>query len=450
MNIPPEAYTFDQDRALIAPTASAYLRNIPSSIGNALRVFNRTLSKIDSITAESIARLTDLPRWTYTPTQSTEAADRLARIAALYPIPPELKTIAPGRILDISNDPAFHPAVDSFLGKLPDPPAPVRLGLDSMGRIPLAEITDPQISLAALWTPDVSYNPGLSIKDIMARQMIDDALSAGRLTGSTTIVEGTSGNTGAGLAIVAAAHGLRLVLITPSKVSREKIARLTAMGSHVIITPSAVDPQDPRSYYSIRDYIAGKRGFWTPMQYDNHSNRNAHETVTGPLIWEQTDGEVTAVIVPAGTCGTVSGIGRFLKRKSPRIKIIAVDTVGSILYLLKQGFSIDEVQKFAISYTIQGFGEDIHPKNLDLSVIDRFVRVSDASGLHLTRALPALGFVQGQSSGASYAAILETIADGYITARDRVVVVFPDTGIPYRHDVFDESWMQSTGFSVIY
>lgn len=325
--------------------------------------------------------------------------------------------------------------------------------IDDIGNIPLQEIFDPALigKVKTVWTLDVSYNPALSIKDIMAKQMIEDAFLEKKIVPKKTrIVEATSGNTGAGLALLGSYYGLTVILAVPDKVSEEKINRLRELGAHVVITPTNVTPENPRSYYSIRDFLGRGENAWVPQQYDNLSNSKAHRLYTGPHIWEKTKGKVTAVIIPTGTSGTISGIGQYLKSKNANIKIVGVDTVGSILYLLKQGYKIEEVQKYSHSYDIQGFGEDFQPKNLDLSVIDEYVRVSDISGLQMTQLLPALGLFQGQSSGASYAALLESIDKKYITKNDKVVVIFPDVGIPYRHDVYNDAWMKEKKFFINY
>lgn len=325
--------------------------------------------------------------------------------------------------------------------------------INTIGNIPLHEIQDPYLKgkVRKVWTLDVSYNPVLSIKDIMAKQMIDDALDEKKIIpGKTTIIEATSGNTGAGLALLGAYFGFTVVLVVPDKVSEEKINRLCALGAHVVIAPTEVTPSNPRSYYSIRDFLGKRENVWVPQQYDNPSNSKAHRLYTGPHIWEKTKGKVTAVIIPTGTSGTISGIGQYLKSKNANIKIIGVDTVGSILYLLKQGYKVEDAQKYSHSYDIQGFGEDFQPKNLDLSVIDEYIRVSDISGLQMTQLLLALGLFQGQSSGASYAALLESIEKKIITENDNVVVMFPDVGIPYRHDVYNDKWMKLKKYSINY
>jgi cystathionine beta-synthase len=305
--------------------------------------------------------------------------------------------------------------------------------------------------VSTLYTLDVSYNPALSIKDVMARQMVEDGIKAGKIIqGKTVIVEATSGNTGAGIALMGVLYKNSVILVVPDKISTEKINRLRTWGAHVIVAPTNVEPSDVHSYYSIRDYFGTKKDVWVPQQYDNLSNTKAHYLYTGPSIWKQTKGKVTTVIVPTGTSGTISGVGKYLKERNKDIKIIGVDSVGSILYLLKMGYSLKEVERYAHSYDIQGFGEDIYPKNLDLSIIDEYIRVSDASGLNMARLLPALGVFQGQSSGASYAALLEAIEKKIVTKNDVVVLMFPDIAIPYRHDVFNDEWMKEKKFFINY
>lgn len=358
-------------------------------------------------------------------------------------------------VTDIQDTYALHYAIDAFLKKIPQP-KPLKIDpsiISSIGDLPLMKLDDPliKIRVGSVYALDVSYNPALSIKDIMARQMVTDAIDDGYVVpGKTVIAEATSGNTGAGLALMGALYGTPTILVVPSKVSAEKIERLRSLGAHVIIAPVNVSPGDPYSYYSIRDYLGTKKGVWVPQQYDNLSNTKAHYLYTGPHIWEKTKGKVTAVIIPTGTSGTITGIGRYLKERNKNIKVIGVDTIGSILHLLKEGYTLDQVQRYAHSYDIQGFGEDIFPKNLDLSVIDKYIRVSDMTGLSMARMLPALGIFQGQSSGASYAAFLETLDAGYLNAKDVVVVMFPDMAIPYRMDVFNDTWMKEKKFPINY
>lgn len=358
-------------------------------------------------------------------------------------------------VTNLQGEDTLHKSIERFLKTIP---APVPLAIppsiiESIGNLPLIALKDPLIKqrVGKVFALDVSYNPALSIKDVMARQMVEDAMDEGHIVpGKTMVVEATSGNTGAGLALMGALHGVSTILVVPSKVSNEKIERLRHLGAHVIVAPVNVAPNDPYSYYSIRDYLGLQKNVWVPQQYDNLSNTKAHYLHTGPQIWKETGGEVTAVIIPTGTSGTVTGIGRYLKERNKNIKVIGVDTVGSILYLLKQGYTLGEVQRYAHSYDIQGFGEDIFPKNLDLSIIDEYVQISDMTGLTMTRLLPALGVFQGQSSGASYAALLEALDKHYVTKKDTVVVMFPDMAIPYRKDVFNDEWMEQKKFSIFY
>lgn len=394
--------------------------------------------------------------WGYKHNLETNGIQQLSRIASRFPTPHFNGVVAKGRRVHIrlSDSPEqAHTTVDQLVRNRP-PVAPlVQLEhmLKNMGNIPLTPIYDPQLAkkVHSLWTLDVSYNPGLSIKDVMARQMVEDAQTSGRITpGTTTIIEGTSGNTGAGLALVNLYYGYHTILIIPDKMSEEKIERLRALGADVVVTPTHVEPHHPLSYYSIRDYLGTHINTWVPQQYNNRSNTKAHREVTGPSIWKQTEGKVTKVIITTGTGGTVTGIGRYLKQQNPNIQIIGVDTIGSILYLLKKGYALESVQHLAHSYTLQGFGEDILPENLDLSVIDHYVRVSDASGLLMTQILPALGYFQGHSSGAAYAALLEAIDAKIITGEDNVVIIFPDVVLPYRFDVMNDEWMNKNNFKL--
>lgn len=390
--------------------------------------------------------------------QAEFGISQIKRTLSSYPIPPFMKSVEKGQLLsvtDIQNVRALQNAIDRFLKMIPIP-KPLEIDpliISSIGDLPLMKLHDPLIQkkIKGVYTLDVSYNPALSIKDIMARQMVTDAIKKGYvIPGKTIVAEATSGNTGAGLALMGSLYGTPTILVIPSKVSGEKIERLRGLGAHVIVAPVNVMPSDPYSYYSVRDYLGTKMDVWVPQQYDNLSNTKAHYLHTGPHIWNKTQGKVTAVIIPTGTSGTVTGIGRYLKERNRNIKVIGVDTVGSILYLLKEGYSLEEVQQYAHSYDIQGFGEDIFPKNLDLSVIDKYIRISDMTGLTMTRILPALGIFQGQSSGASYAALLEALDTNYLTAKDVVVVMFPDLSIPYRMDVFNDTWMQEKKFPIIY
>ncbi len=387
-----------------------------------------------------------------------DGVEQLKRILLSYPVPPFMKETPIGSLIYILGNETkeeLHEKLDIYILQIKKHSCAHvdRKYIDQIGNIPLINLYDPLINnrYKSLHALDISYNPALSIKDIMAKEMVDDAIKEGLIQpGITTIVEATSGNTGAGIALMGAVYGNNTVLVVPNKVSKEKIDRLLKFGAHVIVAPTKVASNDIYSYYSIRDYLGTKKNVWVPQQYDNLSNTKAHYLHTGPRIWEETKGEVTTVIIPTGTSGTVSGIGRYLKEKNKKIKIIGVDTIGSILYLLKMGYDLKDIQHLSHSYDIQGFGEDIFPKNLDLSVIDEYIRVSDMSGLTMTRLLPALGVFQGQSSGASYVALLESIDKGLITKKDIVVLMFPDSAIPYRNDVFNDEWMLDKKFLINY
>lgn len=452
----PEVATFDQDRMILSTSVAQYIKDFRlrfPQVSLHLDEINQIFAGIDNLSSAPVA-LNSCEGWTHTEAQRTFAFQQINRMLERYPVPQALKKeLKPGLYLDLrseSDDEEFANALQVFAQKVEklSSPRPLKFTVNTMGNIPLQEIYDPLLNsrVTQLWTLDISYNPGVSIKDIMARYMIDDALASGALTNKQIIVEGTSGNTGAGLAIVAAAYGMKIILVIPDKMSQEKIDRLRALGAHVVVTPTKVAATDPKSYYSVRDYLAELTKGWSAQQYDNIANRQAHFDVTGPLIWEKTNGEVTAVIATAGTCGTISGVGRYLKSKNRKIKMIAVDTIGSILYLLKAGYDIKQVEEYARGYMIQGFGEDIHPLNLDLAVIDHFVRVGDKTGLQLTRYLPSLGFFAGQSSGAAYAALIESLSQNILGVDDKVVVLFPDIGLPYRKDVYSDDWMQTNKF----
>ena len=419
------------------------MKEVKDYYGTKIYNLNLFLKKFSQIEKFSSASLSALP-----PLEG--AISYLKSASKSFPTPPVLSGMKKGLYLDLRNEKniaLFQSRIIQLIKRVQalSQPKKRQINLTEMGHIPLQQIIDPLLreKINKIWTLDITKNPGLSIKDIMAKQMIEDALKDDSLDHTKIIVEGTSGNTGVGLALVAAVYGIKIILITFDKVNQEKINRLVMLGAHVIVTPTRVDAHGPFSYYSVRDFVTKRTHGWGASQYDNLSNRKAHEIVTGPEIWEQTEGKITAFIATAGTCGTVSGIASYLKKKNPRIKIIAVDTMGSILYLLHAGYSIQEVQKYASSYIIQGFGEDIHPQNLNSPLIDFFVRVSDADGLYMTRYLPMIGFVAGQSSGAAYTALWKLVKQQVITHNDNVVVIFPDTGIPYRTDVFNDNWVKT-------
>ncbi len=287
-------------------------------------------------------------------------------------------------------------------------------------------------------------NPGNSIKDRMAVKMIDDAEAAGRLKPGGTIIECTSGNTGMGLAITAAVRGYNCIFTTNDKQSKEKMDILRAFGAEVIVCPTSVGPDDPRSYYSV----ARKKSEEIPNsvwmnQYDNLSNRQAHYEQTGPEIWEQTDGKITHLVVGVGTGGTISGTGKYLKEQNPDIKIWGIDTYGSVFKKYHETGIFDENEIYP--YITEGIGEDILPENVDFSIIDHFEKVTDKDAALMTRRLvKEEGIFVGNSAGSAVAGILQ-MADK-LTKDDLVVIILHDHGSRYVGKIFNDEWMKERGF----
>jgi cystathionine beta-synthase len=318
--------------------------------------------------------------------------------------------------------------------------------LQAIGRTPLVRLNSVANHLPCLLYAKVElFNPGGSIKDRIGVNIITEAEQSGRLKPGGTIVEATSGNTGVGLAIVAALKGYKTVFVLPDKMSQEKIQLLRAFGARVVVTPTAVEPEDPRSYYSVSRQIAAE----TPNailanQYHNPENPRSHYQTTGPEIWEQTRGQVTDVIMGMGTGGTISGIGKYLKERNPDIRIVGVDPTGSILLETWQHGSIPP-DAIARPYKIEGIGEDFLPSTLNLSVVDEIVRVTDKEAFQWTRRIVREeGIFCGISSGAALAGAMryaQELTDGRL-----VVVVFPDSGSRYLSKVFDDKWMHENGF----
>lgn len=285
-------------------------------------------------------------------------------------------------------------------------------------------------------------NPGGSVKDRMAKAIIEQAEKRGDLKAGGTIIEATSGNTGVGLAMVAAVKGYKCIIAIPSKMSAEKVDMLKAFGAEVIITPSGVEPDDPRSHYSVAKKLKSEipNSFATD-QWNNEDNPNVHVQTTGPEIWEQTGGEVDAFVAGAGTGGTISGVGRFLKSKSSAIQIVCADPVGSILYDL---FYHKEVRTPPAPYLMEGIGEDMMPKNVHFDVIDHFIKVEDKETFALCRKILAKdGIFVGPSSAAALMAGIKYSEK--IEKPQNIVVVFPDQGSRYLSKVFNEKWMKEQG-----
>jgi cystathionine beta-synthase len=285
-------------------------------------------------------------------------------------------------------------------------------------------------------------NPGGSIKDRIALQMVDDAEAAGELGPGSSIVEGTSGNTGAGLAMVGVVRGYRSAFVMPDKQSEEKRAALRAYGARVVVTPTAVEPEDPRSYYSVSRRMGSEPQAWFANQYHNPSNPAAHYASTGPELWEQMDGKIDAFVAGLGTGGTISGIGRYLKEKNPDIKIIGVDPVGSLYYDYFHTGQMTEPH----TYVVEGIGEDFMPSTIDWQYIDDVVRVNDKECFQMTRRIVREeGVFCGGSCGAAVAGALKWMrlhdAEGM-----NVVVLLPDSGTRYLSKIYNDNWMRENGF----
>jgi cystathionine beta-synthase len=318
--------------------------------------------------------------------------------------------------------------------------------LDAVGNTPMVRlnrITRGAVR-AAVYAKLETFNPGNSIKDRMAIKMIADAERAGLLKPGGTIIEGTSGNTGMGLAIAAVVKGYKCIFTTTDKQSKEKIDALKAFGAEVIVCPTNVDPEDPRSYYSVSSRLAQEvPNSWKANQYDNPSNTQAHYEQTGPEIWEQTEGRVTHVVVGVGTGGTVSGVGRYLKERNPAIKIWGIDTYGSVFKKYKETGVFDKNEIYP--YITEGIGEDFIPGNVDFDVIDHFEKVTDKDAAIMTRRIAREeGIFAGNSAGSAIAGLLQL--KDHFAERDVVVVIFHDHGSRYLAKMFNDDWMREKGF----
>jgi len=317
--------------------------------------------------------------------------------------------------------------------------------LETIGNTPLVKLNRvirgvPGTILAKVETT----NPGNSIKDRMAIKMIEDAEKSGLLKPGGTIIEGTSGNTGMGLAIAAAIKGYKCIFTTTDKQSKEKIDALRAFGAQVIVCPTNVDPGDPRSYYSVSSRLEREiPNAWKANQYDNPSNMQAHYEQTGPEIWEQTEGRITHLVCGVGTGGTISGIGRYLKERNPNIQIWGIDTYGSIFKKYKETGIFDKDEIYP--YITEGIGEDFLPKNVDFDVIDRFEKVTDKDAALMTREIARLeGMFVGNSTGAVIAG-LRQLKDR-LFAEAVVVVMVHDHGSRYLGKMYNDDWMRERGF----
>jgi cystathionine beta-synthase len=317
--------------------------------------------------------------------------------------------------------------------------------LETIGNTPLVKLNSITKDLKGLFLAKIeTTNPGNSIKDRMALKMIEDAEKDGRLKPGGTIIEGTSGNTGMGLAIAAVLKGYKCIFTSTDKQSKEKFDALRAFGAEVVVCPTNVEPEDPRSYYSVSSRLVNEvQNAWKPNQYDNPSNAQAHYESTGPEIWEQTEGKITHLVVGVGTGGTISGTAKYLKEKNPNIKVLGIDTYGSIFKKYKETGIFDKNEIYP--YVTEGIGEDFLPENVDFSLIDHFEKVTDKDAALMTREIPKQeGIFAGNSAGSAMAGVMQMrdmFKDG-----DVVVIIFHDHGTRYLGKMFNDDWMREKGY----
>lgn len=319
--------------------------------------------------------------------------------------------------------------------------------LDTIGNTPLIRLNVLSKGIEATILAKVEYfNPGQSVKDRIAVKMLEDAEKAGLIAPGGTIIEGTSGNTGMGLALAAAVKGYKCIFTTTDKQSMEKVYLLQALGAEVRICPTNVEPDDPRSYYSVAKRLSEEiPNSWYPNQYDNLSNWQAHYETTGPELWEQTEGKITHFVAGMGTGGTITGTARYLKEMNPQVQVVGVDSVGSVY---KSYFKTGVFDKTQIApYLTEGIGEDIIPKNIDFKYVDDVIQVNDRDAMVTTRDLARKeGLFVGGSCGAAVAGALEYIRKHKLGKDDVVVVLLPDSGTRYVSKIYNDEWMISNGF----
>src|SRR5271155_1460694 len=315
--------------------------------------------------------------------------------------------------------------------------------LDAVAHTPLIRLNRITQGLPCeVWVKADYLNPGGSVKDRIAVSMIDDAERKGQLKPGGTIIEATSGNTGMGLALVAAVRGYKVVFTITDKQSREKIDSLKAFGAEVIVCPTAVEPEDPRSYYSVAKKLAREipNSFY-PNQYDNPMNPEAHYQSTGPEIWEDSQGKITHFVCGMGTGGTISGVGKYLKEKNPAIKVIGVDPIGSLYYdFHKTGETVK-----GKTYVVEGIGEDFFPTTMNMKILDDVVQVNDEECFVVARRLVKLeGLFTGGSGGGRISAALRLAKE--LGPEAFIVAFLPDTGMRYLSKVYNEEWMRERGY----
>ena len=318
--------------------------------------------------------------------------------------------------------------------------------IDAVGDTPIVQLQHMYQGLGSMLAKVEYMNPGHSVKDRIAIKMLEDAEEKGLLKPGGTIIEGTSGNTGMGLALVAISKGYKCIFTTTDKQSQSKIDILRAMGAEVLVCPTNVEPEDPESYYSVAKRLSMElSNSFYPNQYDNKSNLLAHYETTGPEIWEQTEGAITHYVAGMGTGGTISGVGKFLKEQNSNIKVIGIDSIGSVY---KKYYETGEFDKNEIKpYMTEGIGEDIIPGTIDFSYIDQVIQVGDKEAALRTRKLASKeGLFIGWSCGAAVEGALEYVKMYPLSANDIMVVILPDSGTRYLNKVYNDDWMKEQGF----
>ena len=316
---------------------------------------------------------------------------------------------------------------------------------ESIGNTPMITLNKITSELSCkVYAKYETFNPGNSVKDRIGLKMIIDAEKKGFLNPGGTIIEGTSGNTGLGLAIVAITRGYKCIFVTSDKQSQEKIDILKLYGAEVVVCPTNVEADDPRSYYSVSKKLAEEvPNSWYVNQYDNPSNPMGHYESTGPEIWEQTEGKVTHFVVGVGTGGTISGVGKFLKEKNNKIKIWGVDAYGSVLKKYHETGIFDKDEIYP--YVTEGIGEDMIPQNIDFDIIDGFTKVTDKdAALYCRKLLKYEGMFLGNSAGAAIKGVIQLKEN--FKPEDLVVVLFHDHGSRYLKKIYNDDWMREMGY----